>query len=470
MVLHYYCNLMNLNEFAGTSKGVSSIGLDVNNCVDSKLRSSIEAITSWYIIGAIKNILISQNPKLLDTYKTEMEHLLCLTHMELNGIGVSLPILQHLVDSLKMQCLALERQAFSLTGRRFSFTSSKEVGKVLGLYKGNKVSTSKEVLEKIDNPIAKIIIQWRKLNSTLNRMLYPLIRMVQNDRIHGTCITHSATGRISMHEPNLQNIPRNFEIVNPISNEELLISCRDAFVAPKGCLLLSADYCQLELRLLAHLSGDKTLCSIMRTNEDVFKSIAAKSNNINESEVTDTLRQRAKQICYGIIYGMGIKALAEQLSVNEEEALEFVETFHSKYPGIKKFINEVISKCKELGYVETLAGRKRFLPNIKNENVTDRSQAERQSVNTTIQGSAADIAKKAVILITCNFKRKFKSQCPKLVLQLHDEFLFEVHENNLKQSAQILKKSMENAVSLPIPFPIKLKYGHSWGKMNEMIL
>lgn len=166
-------------------------------------------------------------------------------------------------------------------------TSSKDVAKVIGIYRGRKVSTSKQVLEKNENPISNIVLQWRKLNSTLTKMVYPLLRMVENERIHGSCITHSATGRITMHEPNLQNVARDFEVVDPVSKKAVLISCRSSFLCRENYALLSADYCQLELRLLAHLSEDSLLCAVMKTKEDVFKSIAAKWNNVSDQQVRD---------------------------------------------------------------------------------------------------------------------------------------------------------------------------------------
>lgn len=305
----------------------------------------------------------------------EMKVSVCLANMEVEGLAVSTPTLHELINTLKQQQNDLESHAFSLAGRRFSITSSRDVAKVIGIYKGSKkISTSKQVLEKNENPLSQLVLKWRKLNGILNKMVYPLLKVVENERIHGCCITHSATGRITMHEPNLQNVARDFEIVNPISKKTVLISCRRVFLCEKDYMLLSADYCQLELRLLSHFSQDPLLCSVMRTREDVFKSIAAKWNNISERQVTDVQRQHAKQICYGIIYGMGAKTLSEQLEVEEEVAIEFMESFHEKYPGIKKYIKNVIERAKETEYVETVTGRRRYLPNINHDNLAIRSK------------------------------------------------------------------------------------------------
>lgn len=297
----------------------------------------------------------------------EMGTVLTLAKMELDGIGVSTEKLNTLVESFTNHIHSIERKAYELAGRSFSFTSSKEVAKVLGMYRGKKVSTSKQVLQEHEHPIAKLVLNWRKLNGTLTKMIYPLLRVVENGRIYGNSITHNATGRISMHEPNLQNIAKDFELVDPITKANVVLSCRGVFTASGSNVFLSADYCQLELRLLAHYSQDAILCNIMRSNKDVFKLIAAQWYNINENVVDGELRQRAKQLCYGIIYGMGIKTLAEQMAITEEEANELVNTFHAKYKSLKQFVQTTIANCKENGYVMTLAGRKRYLPNINHK-------------------------------------------------------------------------------------------------------
>lgn len=214
-----------------------------------------------------------------------MKSISCLAKMELDGFGVDVKKLQLLTDSLKEQCHTLERAAFQLAGRHFSMISSKDVAKVLGIYNGKKVSTNKQTLEKSGHPMSKIILLWRKVNSTLTKMAYPFLRLVENGRIHGNCITYNCTGRISMHEPNLQNVPKDFTVDNSFNQQPITISCRSVFEGSAGSILVSADYCQLELRILAHLSQDSVLCPIMRTDQDVFKSIAAKWKNVPESEV-----------------------------------------------------------------------------------------------------------------------------------------------------------------------------------------
>ncbi|KAI4459694.1 dna polymerase i [Holotrichia oblita] len=462
-----------LVQLAGGCKGVGSIGLDSNSSVTPRIRSAIEAVSTWHIVNSSLDIIAEQDMRLLHTYYIEMACILILAKMELHGFCVDQLELQNLSDILHNYCKILENKAYRLAGRNFSFTSPTDVARILGMSKnGRRVSTNKQALEKSDNPIASLIVQWRKINCVLTKMVYPFLKIVQIDRIYGNCITFSATGRISMQEPNLQTIPRDFEFINPNNDEVEMINCRDVFKTDGNCVLISADYCQLELRLLAHLSRDPHLCTIMRTKEDVFKSIAAKLNNIVENQVTDQLRQRAKQICYGIIYGMGVKALSEQLNSSEDEAKTFLEEFHNKYPAINIYIKQVIAECNKEGYVVTIAGRRRYLPHINHQHAATRSQAERQAVNTTIQGSAADIAKNAMVVIENHIQEKFKTSRnkPKLILQLHDEFLYETPEKYANTLAKILKRCMENSVQLEIPFPVKIKQGKSWGSLKELNL
>lgn len=423
------------------------------------------------------------NDTLRNTFTIEMRSVLCLIQIESNGLGVDVNKLNKTIEIVRQQTSIIEKQAFDFAGRKFSFASSKDVAKALGIYKGKRVATNKKALEQIENPLSNLVLQWRKLNGILTKMLHPVLNNVKNDRIHGSCITRTATGRISMHEPNLQTIPRNFDLVHS-DRTVIPVSIRSVFVPTKGKIFLSADYCQLELRLLAHLSQDLVLCNIMRTDEDIFKSIASKLNKIPIDEVNDTMRQRAKQLCYGIIYGMGAKSLSEQLQSTEDEAKAFIANFINTYPAIKKYIQKTVEHCREKGYVETIGKRRRYLPNINHQHPGVRSmylffpgsylmrfilgQAERQAVNTTIQGSAADLAKHAMVLVDNEIKSNDRRV--DIILHIHDELLYEVETKDLNVAARLVKTSMESVVNLSVPFPIKLKYGHSWGEMKELRL
>uniref|UniRef100_A0A6P7GLT1 DNA polymerase theta n=1 Tax=Diabrotica virgifera virgifera TaxID=50390 RepID=A0A6P7GLT1_DIAVI len=468
-----YCpEMVELLHLSKGCKGVGSIGLDLYSSVPAKDRSSLESIITWNVNITLKNDLLIDNLKYLDAYDLETNIIPCLAKIELDGMRVNKNALMSLLNSIKGQISDTEKKAYALAGRKFNFNSSADVAKVLGMFRGKKTSTRKQVLEKNQHPISDLVLQWRKLHSVLTKTIYPLIPVVQNDRIHGRYITHTATGRITMHEPNLQNIPKDFQMVNPLTKENVDISCRKAFDASVDYMLLSADYCQLELRLLTHFSQDQLLCKIMREPGDVFRTVAAKWNRITEEEVTESTRQHAKHICYGIIYGMGNRTLAEQLNMDEDDAAEFMETFRNTYPGIKTFIHNTIENCKATGYVETINGRRRFLPNINESNSTKRGHAERQAVNTTIQGSAADIVKKAMIKIEHDLQQMFHKakNKPKMVLHLHDELIYEVPTKYLRKVAKVVKKNMENSVELSVPFPVKLKSGLCWGDMSEIVL
>ncbi|EEZ97532.1 DNA polymerase theta [Tribolium castaneum] len=418
---------------------------------DAKLRSIFECYLSWHVLKNIEVELSKSN--LLTVFDTEMSIMRILANIELAGIGANVSTLSNLVDLLTRELKAIERQGHAIAGRHFSFASSRQLAKIL-----QSDNNSKKSLQKNDNPLASLILKWRKISATIGKTLQPLIRLVENGRIFGCYVTHTATGRITMHEPNLQNVAKDFDI------DGVEVSCRKAFVPSQGHVMVSADFCQLELRVLAHLSRDEVLGGILRRKGDIFRAIAAKWNNISENEVTEELRQRAKQIIYGIIYGMGSKALAEQLNTDEAQATRFMQTFRNAYPGVQKYISEIIETCRKTGFVETLAGRRRFLAHINHKNGAVKSQAERQAVNTTIQGSAADLVKMAMVRLETVFLGEKEV---KLVLHLHDELLYEVPEGSLGSFVRILKTEMEGSVKLSIPFPVKVKSGPSWGQLTE---
>ncbi|CAG9863608.1 unnamed protein product [Phyllotreta striolata] len=470
MVLKYYPEGLELARSVGDYKGAGSIGLNVCSTVDPMNRSSIEAVLTWHLSDNLNELLLGQYPNLSDTFDIENNVMLILAKIELNGFSVNKTLLNNLLENIKSQIIIIEKKAYSLAGRKFNFLSSADVAKVTGIFKGKKVSTRKEILEKIEHPISDLVLQWRKLHSILTRTVYPLINAIKIDKIHGCYYTYTATGRISMHEPSLQTINRDFSI--SISTGGNTISCREIFEATEGYELLSADYCQLELRILTHFSEDGLLTKIMSEQGDVFKSIAAKWNRITEDEVTDSIRQNAKHLCYGIIYGMGCKTLAAQLDSSEEEAAEFVETFMRTYPGIKSFINRTLERCRRDGYVETISGRKRYLPHINECNLVKKGQAERQAVNTIVQGSAADLVKRAMITVDKELEEIFHKakNKPKLVLFLHDELMYEVPIKYLKKVAKVIKRNMESSFGLSIPFPVKLKHGKSWSNLMEFNL
>ncbi|XP_017886855.1 DNA polymerase theta isoform X2 [Ceratina calcarata] len=464
-------------------------GLQIKSAIPGEFRASAESVLTWHVTDSLLDKLEELNSTLLYTFKEiEMKTVTLLACMELNGLGVCLQALQDLSSVIRKEMLSLEERGYKLAGRKFNFASSKQVGQALGLYKGKKLSVNKAVLEHTDHPLSTIVMSWRKLSATQSKIVYPVLSIAQrSSRIHGNCVTCTTTGRISMHEPNLQNVPRDFNS----EDDSFTISARMAFIPSLGNIMLSADYCQLELRILAHFSKDPILCDIMRSPGDIFKSIAASWNHVSECQVDDKMRQQTKQLCYGMIYGMGVKTLSENLSVDEEKGKEFLDSFMNAYPNINRWLNNVREEARTNGYITTLLERRRMFPGLASTDPSEKAQAERQAVNTKVQGSAADIAKKAMVIIEERMRYEFPTSAivmptvnPStrrlrsnsregqqrggyLVLQLHDEFLYEVNINDLRQVATIVKESMEQVCQLTVPLPVKLKVGPAWGDLSQ---
>lgn len=248
------------------------------------------------------------------------------------------------------------------------------------------------------------------------------------------------------------------------------VSFRSAFRCQPGKILLSADFCQLELRILTHLCKDPALMATMsKPNDDIFRQIAADWNKISEKEVTDVQRNQTKNLCYGVIYGMGTRALAAKMDVEEYEAKRIVDKFHTTYQAIQKFGNKVVEKAKKEGYIETVTSRRRYLPSILSQDRKESSKAERQALNSTIQGSASDLVKNAIVRMETNLKKEnFKDNDCVLVLHLHDELFYEVSELKWREAMDILVESMEKCVKLRVPLKVKVKMGKSWGEMKEI--
>lgn len=260
---------------------------------------------------------------------------IALYKMEMFGFPTSEESIRKLNQEMQSTLKRLEARIYEMNGSKFQLGSSSAVAKVLGLHRkaNGRVCTSKQILEKIDSPISNLIMTYRKLTTALSKNIQPLLKTVKNNRIHSESISFTATGRISIHDPNLQNVAKNFEV--NLGNEKKVISCRSVFFPPPGKCMISSDFCQLEMRILAHLSQDKILLEIMSTETDIFTAISAKWNKISEPQVSEDVRNGTKQICYGIIYGMGMKSLADSLKCTEQEATMLSEQFHASYPGIR---------------------------------------------------------------------------------------------------------------------------------------
>ncbi|ALC45469.1 mus308 [Drosophila busckii] len=460
----------------GSGRGYSSYGMDASSAILPKVRASIEACVSLHILhGQLENLERIGSAELLKFFReVEMPIHLSLCHMECLGF----PVKEHRLLRLYQQMLAmtkkLESKIYELHGSRFNLGSTQAVGKVLGLHRkpSGRVNTSRQILEKLDSPMSQLILNHRKLSTLLAKCVQPLLKCCQTNRVHGQSISYTATGRISMAEPNLQNIAKDFEV--QVGSEKINISCRSSFapMQEQRCLL-SADFCQLEMRILAHLSMDKALLAVMNSSQDLFTAIAAHWHKIKESEVTEPVRNGTKQICYGIVYGMGMRSLAEALKCTEQEAKMLSEQFHATYPGIRAYAEKVVKFARNNGYVETITSRRRYLDHINSGELQLKNQAERQAINSTVQGSAADIAKTAILRMEKNIKRYrekigLEEQAVNLVLHLHDELIFEVPADKARKIAKVLRVTMENCIKLNVPLRVKLKIGRSWGEMQEI--
>ena len=314
-------------------------------------------------------------------------------------------------------------------------------------------------------------------------------------RIFSNCQYHTVTGRLVLGEPSVQNVPKEFEMLlsaetgerdctrrSETSNKELTrsvsISMRTAFVPFKNGVFISADYSQLELRIITHLSQDNRLMEILNNGGDVFRMIAAEINQCDAAMVTSTQRQCTKHICYGIIYGIGARSLGEKLKIGEEEAGVFMDAFKNRFKGIKDFVKKTIEFARGKGYVLTLNNRRRYLSMINAKGIHMRGQAERQAVNTTVQGSAADLVKMAMVNIDACIDKQFGTAAinkhsrtrilkPRLVLHMHDELIYECHLSDKNQLARIVKTEMEQAVRLVVPLPVNVKIGKNWGELAD---
>ena len=514
------------------------------------LRAASEAILASLLLSKLRPLL--QEEGLLRPFLgLEMPSLVVLTKAEFNGIGFSQDDCKALKQLLELRLSHIENEAYTHAGRSFSLTSPEDVSRVLflelqlpppadakqqktlgpnrrGKRRLQHISTAKDVLEKLKplHPLPGLILEWRRVSATVTKTVFPLFKdavrhkRLDSIRIHSSYQFHTATGRVATSDPNLQMVPKEYDIGTKsnltavleamgsstdacslvsesqcyressdreeavtTSEQKSTVNMRSVFVPFPGGVFLAADYSQLELRVLAHMSGDEKLQQVLNSDGDVFRMISSEWLGVPEHQITPTDRQNAKQICYGMVYGIGAKALAEQLGITVEDAIKFMDRFKSKYPTIKKFITNTIQSCSENGYVVTLLGRKRYLSGIHSQNVHARSQAERQAVNTTIQGSAADLVKTAMSNIDCILTTEFNSSIltglsalegrgvrgAYLVLQLHDELLYEVGESDLSHVARIVKQEMESALRLTVRFPVKMKVGTSWGNLTEYL-
>lgn len=396
-------------------------------------------------------------------YEIEMPLVFTLYDMEQAGIRVNGEELKAYGEALVGRIGELEKQIHEAAGEVFNINSPKQLGVILfekmGLPGGKKTktgySTSAEVLDKLapEQPIVKDILEYRQLTKLKSTYADGLAGCIAADgRIHSSFNqTITATGRISSTEPNLQNIPVRMELGRLI---------RKVFIPADGFVFVDADYSQIELRVLAHMSGDEKLIEAYRQAEDIHRITASQVFHVPFEEVTALQRRNAKAVNFGIVYGISSFGLSQDLSISTKEAKEYIERYFETYPGIKGFLDGLVAGAKEQGYVMTMFGRRRPIPELKSSNFMQRSFGERVAMNSPIQGTAADIIKIAMIRVHDRLKEeKMRSR---LILQVHDELLIEAAEEEAEQVEQILAEEMQQAVQLTVPLEIDMHRGANW--------
>lgn len=399
-------------------------------------------------------------------FSIEMPLMEVLAKMELEGISLDEKWLAQESIDLENDLRQLESKIFEISGEEFNMNSPKQLGEILfekmkldpkaKKTKTGQYATSEDVLQKLSSKheIIKHILEYRtyqKLKSTYVDALPSQIEKSDN-RVHTNFSqTTAATGRLASVNPNLQNIP-----IRTLRGQQI----RGAFVSAEGKKIISADYSQIELRLIAEISGEDNMIKAFQNGEDIHASTAAKLFNIPLEEVSKTQRSQAKTVNFGIIYGQGAFALAEQTGLSRTEAKQMIEAYFETYPKLKEYMAEQVRKAREVGYVETLLGRKRHLKDINSNNFVVRGHAERNAVNAPVQGSAADVVKMAMIKIQKELEKE-KLQT-KMLLQVHDELIFEAPIDEVEVAKNIIKMEMENAVETQVPLLVEVGVGNNW--------
>ena len=406
----------------------------------------------------------------LDLYR-EIEHplIFVLAEMEMNGVKVDLPLLAELSGEFAASLNHLTEEIHELAGESFNISSPKQLGEILfnklklPPIKKTKtgLSTDEEVLTKlaVTHPLPAKIIQFRgisKLKSTYVDALPTLVKG-ETGRIHTSFNqTVTATGRLSSSDPNLQNIPIRTEEGRRI---------RDAFIPEKGWSILSADYAQIELRILAHISRDSTLATAFQKGEDVHRRTGAEIFGVPPERVDELMRREAKVINFGVIYGMSAYGLAKELGVDTKVAQAYIEEYFLKHGGVKSYIDHIIQEAQQKGYVTTLFNRRRYLPEINSTNRPMRQFAERTAINTPIQGTAADLIKMAMIRIHERLHKEGFST--KMILQVHDELIFETPDGEIESVSELIREEMEGVMEMSIPLKVAITWGKTWGEAHS---
>lgn len=450
------------SDYTGEDVARERLNLLIEDKLPDDSKACYEAYTGWKAAPILQEQLKENNMWKLFV-DVEMPLVETLYDMEQCGVRVEADELKAYGEKLGVRIHELELEIYEEAGEIFNINSPKQLGVILfekmGLQGGRKTktgySTAADVLEKLapEYPIVAKILEYRQMAKLKSTYADGLAGFIQADgRIHGKFHqTITATGRLSSAEPNLQNIPVRMELGRLI---------RKVFIPADGFVFVDADYSQIELRILAHCSGDDMLINAYRQAQDIHRITASQVFHVPFDEVTDLQRRNAKAVNFGIVYGISSFGLSQDLSISRKEAAEYIDQYFLTYPGIKTFLDNTVASAREHGYVETLFGRRRPMPELKSSNYMQRSFGERVAMNAPIQGTAADIIKVAMIGVSRRLKEKqMKSR---LVLQVHDELLIETYIPELEQVEEILKEEMERAADLKVPLLVDMHTGNNW--------
>jgi DNA polymerase-1 len=466
VALHYLgVNLPGPRELAG--RPTTALGLDRDLACRYAANRAEVALSLW---PKLANELRQEG--LWELYTgLELPLVGTLARMEARGILLDQEFLRRFGQDLEGAMQGLEQEIYALAGEEFLIQSPQQLGRIL--FEKMKLtpqkrtrgktaySTDVEVLQALasESPIAAKVLEYRSMGKLKSTYVDALLRLADpaTGRVHTTFLQSvAATGRLSSRDPNLQNIPVRGELGGQI---------RQAVVPKAGQVFLSADYSQMELRILAHFSEDPTLLRAFKDGIDIHRQTAAVVFGIHPELVSPDMRRQAKVVNFGIIYGMSAFGLAKQLGVGNRLASEFIQRYFAKYSGVKAYLDETLRQAREQGWVTTLLGRRRQTPQLNSSNRIIRQEAERSAINTPLQGTAADIIKKAMLEVETALEKAGLSG--QMLLQLHDELLFEVPRTELADVARVVRQVMEGVVRLKVPLTVDLRVGENWGEMNS---